>query len=270
MKKTVLYIFLLLPVWVSAQLFPKVPELKGNIKKIVEKRYGKELNAFRKDSGVFRPGAFSGWKYTFLFDENGKPLKRTNTFQGKVRTTYSYQTEITGHQRIDREKVQNYSSREKTHTIEYENLTDQQGLVRKVNFWYYPTPESTKILFLFETNAVYEESRLTAFTRHNIKLNGDTASGENCHLYYDHLGRLTQIERQDIASGFKTVICYHFNEKGLINHYSIDLLAEMKEYGKEQIQNVYFRYDRRGNWNRMYWKSGKKNILEARRSIRYR
>ena len=270
MKKTVLHILLLLPVLAFGQLFPRVPELRGSIKKVVEKRYGKELNTFRKDSGVFRPGAFSGWKYTYLFDENSRPTRRTNTFQRKVRATYTYQTETSGDKRTDREIIQNYNSGQKEYIIEYENLTDQQGRVQKVNFWSYHTSESSKTLFLFETNAVYEDEKLTAFTRHNIKLNGDTASGEKCLLYYDHPGRLIQIERQDIASGFKTIIQYHYNEKGLVDHYSIDLLTEIKEYGKEQIQDIYFRYDRRGNWTRMYWKSGKKNRLEARRTIRYR
>jgi len=269
MKRFITYLFILLPCLAFGQLFPKLPDFTGNIKKVVEKRYGKELATFRKDSGVFKPGAFSGWKYTYLFDENSGLIKRINTFQGKVRTEYTYRAETSGNRRIVREMMKDFDSIQKVHTIEYENFADQEGRIRKVNFWSQVTPESAKELFLFEVNAEYNREQLIEFTRHNIKINGDTASGEKCRLFYDDADRLTRIERKDISSGFKTAIYYNYNERGFVDHYSIDLLTEIQEYGREQIQEIYFKYDRRGNWTRMYWKSGRKNRLEAKRTIRY-
>ncbi len=269
MKKIFAYLFILLPYLAFGQLFPKVPDFNGNVKKVVEKRYGKELATFRKDSGVFKPGAFSGWKYTYLFDENSALTKRINTFQGKVRTEYTYQTEITGSRKILREKATDFDSDRKEYVIEYENFLDQEGRVRKVNFWSGNTPESAKELFLFEVDALYDKAKLIEFTRHNIRIDGDTASGEKCSLFYDSDGRLARIERKDISSGFKTAIQYNYNQQGFADHYSIDLFTQIQEYGREQIQEIYFKYDRRGNWTRLYWKSGKKNRLEAKRKISY-
>ncbi|MBA4410638.1 MAG: hypothetical protein C0397_14600 [Odoribacter sp.] len=269
MKKIAAYLFILIPCFAFGQLFPKVPEFRGNIKKVVEKRYGKELATYRKDSGVFKPGEFSGWKYTYLFDENSILTKRIATFQGKVRNECSYQTEPNENRILKSEIIKDYYSGLREYTIEYENFTDSEGRIQKVNFWSKNAPESQKELFLFEINAEYNQEKLTAFIRHNILINGDTASGEKCSLEYDAFDRLVRIDRKDISSGFSTSIQYYYNEKGLVDHYSIDLLTEIQEYGREQIQNIYFKYDSRGNWTRMYWRSGKKNRLEAKRTIKY-
>ncbi|HAQ20740.1 MAG TPA: hypothetical protein DCR40_16140 [Prolixibacteraceae bacterium] len=269
MKIITIYFLIFIPFITFGQLFPKVPEFRGNIKKVVEKRYGKELTTFRKDSGVFKPGKFSGWKYTYLFDENSILTKRTVTFKGKVRNECWYRTEPTGNRILKNEIIRDYSSGLREYTIEYENFTDSEGRIQKVNFWSKNDLESQKELFLFETNAEYKQEKLTAFIRHIILINGDTASGEKCSLEYDALDRLVRIDRKDISSGFSTSIQYYYNEKGLVDHYSIDLLSEIQEYGRGQIQDIYFKYDSRGNWTSMYWKSGRKDRLEAKRTIKY-
>ena len=269
MKIITLYFLIFIPCITFGQLFPVVPEFRGNIKKVIEKRYGQEFNPWRKDSASYKPGVYSGWKYTYLFDKNSALIRRINTFQGKVRTEYTYQTETVGNRKIVREKTTDFDSDRKEYVIEYENFLDQEGYVRKVNFWSGNTPESAKELFLFEVNALYDRAKLIEFTRHNIKIDGDTASGEKCNLFYDSDGRLAQIDRKDISSGFKTAIQYNYNQRGFVDHYSIDLLTQIQEYGREQIQEIYFKYDRRGNWTRMYWKSGKKNRLEAKRKVSY-
>jgi len=270
MKIIILYFLILIPCITFGQLFPEVPAFKGNIKKIIEKKYGKELNPWRKDSGSYKPGVFSGWKSIYLFDENSILTKRIDAFNGKVNMSCSYLTKTEGTKKIVQEKTKDYLSDQKEYILEYENFMDEDGKVRKVNFWEQVSPESSKELFLIEMNAEYNKNKLTSFTRFNISATGDTASSEKCLLTYDTKGRLKRIDRQDISSGFTTSIQYYFNEKGLVGHYSIDLLAEIQEYGRRQIQNIYFKYDKRGNWTRMYRKSGRKNIPEAKRTIRYR
>jgi len=56
----------------------------------------------------------------------------------------------------------------------------------------------------------------------------------------------------------------------MVSHYSVDLMSEIQEYGKNQIQDIYYKFDNQGNWNRMYWKSGNKTYLAAKRKITYR
>jgi hypothetical protein len=270
MKLFVISVLFLLPCTVFGQLFPNVPEFRGSIKKVVEKRYGKELIPSRKDSGVYKPGAYSGWKYTYLFDKNSKLAKRTNTFQGKINTECVYKTKKTGNSILKSEITRDYTSGGKESTIEYENFIDPTGRTQKVNSWLKNSSASSKELFLLEDNAVYNQKKLISFIRHNIDPNGKTTLEEECKLHYNSSGRLVRIDRKDISTGLSTTIQYQFNPKGWVDHYSIDFLTEVQEYGRTQILDVYFKYDRRGNWTRMYRKSVKKNQLEAKRKIYYR
>jgi YD repeat-containing protein len=245
-----------------------LPDFEGNVIKVIEKRYGKEFNPWRKDSGSYKPGVFSGWKYTYLFDKSHKLSKRIVSFNGKIQNTCTYLNKTERDRKINLEKTTDYFSGQKESTIEYENFIDQDGKIRKVNFREQISPESSKDLFMFETNAEYNKNKLNSFIRYTVS-EGDTASGEKCLLTYDSSGRLKRIDRKDISSGFTTTIQYHYNGKGQVSHYSIDLLTEIQEYGRTQIQNLYFKYDNRGNWTRMYRRTGKKNNLEAKRTIRY-
>ena len=269
MKIILVYLLILLPFITFGQLFPEVPAFRGNIKKVIEKRYGQEYNPWRKDSGSYKPGVLSGWKYIYLFDKNSRLSKRIATRNGIIQNTCSYLTKTDGNRKIVQEKTKDYLSDKKEYTLEYENFIDQDGKIRKVNFREQVSPESSKELFMYEMNAEYNKNKLTAFTRYNISATGDTASGEKCLLNYDSSGRLKRIDRKDLSSGFTTSIHYYLNEKGRVGHYSIDLMTEIQEYGRKQIQDIYFKYDKRGNWTRMYRKSGRKINLEAKRTIKY-
>lgn len=268
MKIILLYLLFLIPIFTFGQLFPELPEFRGNVKKVVEKRYGKEWNPWRKDSGSYKPGVFSGWKYTYLFDQKTQLSQRIVTYDGKIQKTYSYLTKTDGNRKIIQEKTKDYISGQKEYLLEYENFIDRNGKIATVNFREQISPESSKELFMIETDTEYNKDKITAFTRYNVS-SGDTTSGERCLLNYNSSGRVKRIDRKDISSGFTTTIQYYYNGKGQVVHYSIDLLTEIQEFGKQQIQNIYFKYDNRGNWTRMFRKSGKRINLEAKRTIRY-
>jgi len=269
MKKLAALLFILLPVIALGQLFPNIPDYKGNIKKITEKRYGKEMAKAKNDSGVYKPGSYSGLKYTYLFNRNSVLTSRVGTFKGKTQSRCTYQTEKTSNKILKREKLKEYFQGGQETTVEYENFTDQKGRIQKVNVWVREKSGKEKELVSFETDAQYDQDKLTGFTSYSIKLNGDTASGEKCNLQYDQNGRLIKIERKDISSGFTNSIHYTYNDKGCVDRYSIDLLTEVQEYGKKQVQEIYFKYDRQGNWTRMYANSGDRPKLQAKRAIRY-
>ncbi|HZL09403.1 MAG TPA: hypothetical protein VFC65_05350 [Prolixibacteraceae bacterium] len=269
MKRFALYILIVLPGITSAQLFPKVPELKGNIERVVEKRYGKEANYLKLLKGIFQPKIYTGWKYTYLFDKNSNLRRRTNTFHGKVKADYLYQHDTIDNRNIEREIITNSDNINVGDYVEYEYLTGPSDRVWKVNFWSFNSRECTRKLFQIEQNAEYNDGRLVSFTRHQLNENGDTSSGEKCTIYYDYSDRIIRIERKDIESDFKTIIQYYYNNRGLVSHYSVDFLVELQEYGKTQIQDISYKYDRHGNWNRMYWNAGTKNRLEAKRNIKY-
>ena len=269
MKKFVVYILLLLPCFAFGQLFPKVPGFIGNIKKVTERRYGKEMNAFKHDSGVFKPKTFSGWEYIYQF-ENAKLVKRTSKINGEVNADYLYQLEQVGNRRIEREVIQDNAKAQKGDYIEYENFINAEGQVEKVNFWSFNARENSRELFLVEMNAQYDNGKLMAYTRHSVKENGELDSGEKCSLFYDSSFRLIRMERKDIASSFRTILYYYYNKRGCVNRFSIDYLVGLRNDQNTQRQDIHYKYDRRGNWIRRYWISGKKMRLEDKRKIKYR
>lgn len=267
--KTLLTLLLLLPVLAFGQLFPKVGDFKGNIRKVTERRYGKELNTYKKDSGVFKPKVFSGWEYIYDFDNQGNLIKRTNKVNGTLDAAYRYEREETANRRIEREIILDDRKNRKGDYTEYENFLNTSGQVEKVNYWSYNARENKRELFLVEQNAQYENNQLISYTRHTVTEKGELDSGEKCSLFYNARGRLMRIEREDIISGFKTILYYNYNRRGAVTHFSIDYLVGLRNDQNNQKQDVYYKYDRRGNWTHRYWVADKKRRLEDRRKIKY-
>lgn len=268
--KTLLILLFLVPVLAFGQLFPKVGDFQGKIRKVTERRYGKEMNIYKNDSGVFRPKAFSGWEYIYEFDNKGNLIRRTNTVNGILDAAYSYEREENAAQIIEREVILDDRKHRKGDYTEYENFLNDRGQIEKVNYWAYGASENKRELFLVEMNAQYDQDRLVSYTRHTVTEKGELDSGEKCSLFYDTAGKLIRMERQDIISGFKTILYYNYNRKGWVSHYVIDYLVGLRNDQNTQKQDVYYKYDRRGNWTHRFWVADKKRRLEDRRKIKYR
>lgn len=268
--KLAFYLLFLLPCISFGQLFPKVPDFRGNVKTVVEKKYGKELATFKKDSGVFKPGTFSGWKYIYQFDENAQLIKRTSIFQGTIKAEYFYERNTIGNKRIVREITGKSEQNQITEYIEYEHTADAEGKIQEVGCWSFNPQKNVRELFLIEKDVKYSNDRLSSFVRYNINENGEPDSGEKCTLFYDAAGKLIQIERVDNVTDFKTILYFQYNNRGFVNRYSVDYMVGLRDDQNKQRQENYFKYDRRGNWTKRYWMNGKKKMLEARRSIKYR
>ena len=153
---------------------------------------------------------------------------------------------------------------------EYENYKDSKGHIVKVNFWAFNARESSRELFQVEQNAEYKDDKLISFTRHQITKSGEITNNEKCSLFYDSSGKLTRIVRTDLASGFSTAFRYFYDSRGFVNHCSVDFIVEIQEYGKNQVQDIYYDCDKHGNWISKYRKADNKIQVEAKREIRYR
>lgn len=269
MTKFALFLILLLPALAFGQLFPKVADFKGNVRKVTEKRFGKELSVYKKDSGVFKPKEFSGWEYIYEFDDNGKLIRRTTRMNGSENGAYRYERQEEGNRRIEREIIEDDLKNRKGDYIEYENFLNAEGLVERVNFWSYNARENIKELFLVEMNAEYEQGKLVTYTRHAVMEDDELETGERCSLFYDEAGKLTRMERQDITSGYKTILYYNYNKKGFVTHFAIDYLVGLRKNQNTTRQDIYYKYDRRGNWTRRYWAADKKRRLEDKRKVKY-
>ena len=269
MKKFVTYILILLPGFAFGQLFPEVDYFKGNIEKITEKKYGKEAYVSKRDSDVFKPKAFSGWRYIYQFDENSKLVKRTNYNRSTVIADYLYQREQVENKKIEREIILKNPEGQEGDYTEYENFFNAEGQIEKVNFWAFTAKKNTRELFLVEMDAKYDNGRLLSFMRHNVKEDGSFDSGEKCELFYDFSGQLIRLERKNIELNLKTIIYYSHNSKGFINSYSIDYLVGLRNGQNNQKQDIYFNCDRYGNWVKKYLIYDNKKHLEAKRIIKY-
>jgi hypothetical protein len=271
MKLFVISIVLLLPFVGEAQLFPNVVDFHGKIDRVIEKKYGKEYAATPKDSGVFKPGKFSGWKYIYSFDENSKLTRQTNMLLNQVQSESIYQRTKKGDKIIVEREVISYTDLTKPgNCVEYENFINPEGQIRKVNYWSVDLKKNTRELFLIESDAEYRRGKLQSFVRHMINEKGEPDAGERCELIYDGAGRLIRIERKDIETELKTVLNYTYNPHGFLDHYSVDFMVGLPVWGKNPKQDIYYKFDRQGNWVRKYWYSGKKRYLEVRRIIKYK
>lgn len=271
MKLSVIYVLLLVPFICRGQLFPNIVDFHGQIDRVIEKKYGKEFTSSKKDSGVFRPGKYSGWKYIYSFDENSRIARQVNVFLNEVQSESSYQRSTKDDRIIVEREVISFTDLTKPgNCIEYENFINPEGLIVKVNYWSVDLKRNTRELFLVETDAVYLRGKLQSFVRRNVNENGELDTGERCDLIYDGAGRLIRIERKDIETDLKTVLNYSYNPQGFLDHYSVDFLIGLPVYGKNPKQDIYYKCDRHGNWVKKFWLSGGKKLLEARRMIKYK
>lgn len=262
--------FCVVSLFTFSQLSPKLADFRGQIEKVTEKRYGKEIAQTQKDSGVFKPKAFSGWKYVYLFDRNSKPIRRTDYFKDKIMAIYRFERLKSGNRFTEKQITVRNQEKQNGDYLEYENFLDSLGRINRVNYWAYESKNKSRELFLIEMNPVYKENKLVSFTRHNIKPDGKMDSGETCTLFYNNAGNLIKMERKDIGSELKTVIDYNYNSRGFVTRYAVDYLLGFPEYVKNPKQDILFKYDKHGNWIRKYLISGDKKRLESKRIIKYR
>lgn len=269
MKKLAAYFLIILPGLAFGQLFPKVPDFRGNLRQVTEKRYGREVPALKKTDGKYRPAAFSGWTLTYKFDKAARLVSRTEVYNNKIESKklYTYKTE--GPRKIIRQTEKSSNSSENGNFQETQEISKSDGQIAEVDYLSFDAKTGSTSLYLVENDAQYAGGKLASFRRVQFDDRGDTTGVEACTLTYDKSGRLSVINRTDVASGFNTVIRLHYNGRSRVDRYSVDLLTELQEAGKKQVQDIYYKYDRHGNWKRMYRGAGKKKQMEAKRKNKY-
>ena len=269
MKKFTFGLLLLVPSLSFGQLFPKTGEFKGDIQKVVEKTYGKDNRNLDPTKSNLKPNTFSGWKYIYTFDRNSNLKKQVSTYMKIMQEENIYQRDTIDNRLIERKINNDSNSPQFGNYLEYEKFIDSSGRIEKVNFWEYDAKTSELTIFLTEENPEYKNKRLMSFTRHLYGEDGTPDLGEKCTLIYNSEGKLEKLIRLDLSSGFSTTIQYKYDSQGFLSIYAIDLLSELQEYKKVQIQNIDYKYDRQGNWIRKYYHSDKKKYIEAKRKIKY-
>jgi len=100
MKKFAAIFLILIPCITFGQLLPKIPDFKGNIRQVTEKRFGRELNFLGLFKKAYYPGIYSGWKYSYQFNEHSKLIRRKNAFHRKIEAENFYQSDKTDNRTI--------------------------------------------------------------------------------------------------------------------------------------------------------------------------
>jgi len=258
-----------MPCFVFGQLFPDLPGVLGKVAKITEQQMGKEIRNNRFPESIFKPKINSGWKYTYIFDENSRLIEKICSSLKNIETDYLYSRKTIDDRLIVRETNTVAQNENVDDYVEYENFLNKQGQPIKVNFWAFNATKKTWEIFQAEQNAEYQNGRLTAFTRYQVNDSGDFSSGEKFTIKYNFIGEIVEIERKDLSSGFRTEMKFSYNNQGGIEKSAIDFLTDIQEYNRSQLQEVLYKCDRKGNWTRKYVKAGEEFVLSAKRKIKY-
>lgn len=252
-----------------AQLYPNLNDLVGKVEQVTERKYGKEINFILLKKGTYWINIFSGWEYIYDYDLEGRVKKRTVKYNGKLQAEYTYQYETDENKQVSREIVSYDRDEKEGNYLELESFFDSKSRVEKVNYSAFDAKECTKETFLIEHSPVYENRKLISFFRTQINQTGDTTGIEKCIIEYNDLQKPVQITRIDLNSELSIKIFYTYNPENYLSQYSIDFLTEIQEYKKTQIQEIFFEYDKHGNWIKMFKLKDGKNIPEVRRKILY-
>ena len=295
-KYIISFLIILIPKIFFGQLFPSISNFNGEIEKVVEKRFGKEVYLLNRRIGIYLPRCYSGWKYVYYLDTNGKLERRINSFKGKLRADYIYKYDSTKdaiHEReIDNDTVNNH----KGNYIEDEYIFDSGGKIEKVNIWSFDSTVGSKKIFIVEKDIQYDSlNNIISYYRHGYDVNGKETIGELYIILYDSLSRVIAVEEKAIDQ--KTIVVesenltwtfknvpitepellkkwtYKYNSIGQLVSYSIKHFGEIYKANSDDGKDfqVFFKYDNKNNWIKMYEQMGNsKKRLEAKRRIKYK
>lgn len=278
------------------QLFPLIEDFNGEIETVVEKRYGKELYLFNKRIRIYLPGCYSGWKYVYHLDTNGRLERRVNSFKGELRADYIYKYDSMEKTIREREIVNDIVANQKGDYIEDEYILDSEGKIERVNIWSLQSSDNSKRIIVVQKNIKYDSiNNITSYYRQGYDGAGKAINGELYEIHYDSLSRVIAVEKKAVDE--KTILVesknqtltfedapisepellikwiYKYNSKGQLITYTIEYFGELYKSGSNRGQDykLFFKYDNKNNWVRMYKQLGdSKKRLEAKRKIEYK
>lgn len=188
MKKLLLNITLLFSASISyCQLFPDLPELKGNVASIVEMHFG----------GHEKSGS---WKYYYVFDEHNRKISQLNKLKGKKRGHYIYQYDTTNYRYFTREIFNHAKGQEKGSYHETEYILNSKGKITRCNTWFCNSPVYHRELAVVEKNIQYDNlGRMTTYHRNIFIGLNEEYMNQIYEFEYDSLSRLVRITEKDIG-----------------------------------------------------------------------
>lgn len=289
-------LILLIPTISFGQLFPTIEDFNGEIEKVVDKRYGKEVYLFNRWTVMYLSKCYSGWKYVYQLDSNGKLERRINSYKGKLRADYIYKYDSSANVTYEREIVNDTVNNNKGNYIEDEYILDLNGEIEIVNIWSFHFADSSKEIIVVEKDIKYDSiGNIISYYRHGFDFKGKELTGELYVIHYDSLSRVVAVEEKAIDE--KTILVesdnntqtfedvpisepellkkwiYKYNPKGQLVSYTIKYYGDLYKAssGGGQDYKLFFKYDNKNNWTKMYKQLGdSKKRIESKRRIKYK
>lgn len=286
----------MIPAISFGQLFPSISDFNGEIKKVVERGYGKEVYLFNRSKRIYLPKCYSGWKSVYHLDTKGRPKRKINTFKGKMRADYIFEYDTIENRILERKIVNDNVNNHRGNYIENEYILDSKGKIEKVNIWSFQSSDSLKELIVVEKDIKYDSLKnITSYYRGGYDINGKETKGELYVIHYDSLSRVITVEEK--AIGKKTMLVesddntktfenvpisepellkkwiYEYNSKGQVISYTIKYYGEVYKAnaGGGEDYKLFFKYDNKNNWIKMYKQLGNSpKRLDAKRRIKYK
>lgn len=295
-RKFFFQIIFLIPTIAFGQLFPSVPDFNDGIEKVVEKRYGREIYLFNKWKEIHLPGFYSGWKYVYHLDKNGKLKRRINKYRGQLRADYIYEYDSVQNVTRKREIINDTINSNKGNYIEDQYMFYLEGEIEKVIVWSFNYSKKLKNILVVEEDIKYDsQGNIVSYLRVTFNNKGEISDRKLYIISYDFLSRVTVIEEK--AVGKKTIIVkskygfqdfkdiliskpevlrkwlYEYNSEGQLITSTTKYYGELYKADSNggQDYKLFFKYDTNDNWIKMYEKLGDtKKRLIAKRKIKYR
>lgn len=268
----------------NAQLFPKLPELKGNISSIVETHH----------NGHEKSGS---WKYYYTYINNNRKTQQVNKFKGRVRANNSYAYDTSNFRLFEREIFNHKKGKKKGNYHEAEYILDSSGQITRCNIWFCNSNTLKRKLSVVEKNVKYDSlARMISFERNTFyKINEET-SNQIYIFQYDSLSRLSIIEAKDLYTTYQPIKDtedssmwrfkevkitepelralwkFEYNENNLLITYTYQVHGrsqKLKAFKKDEMK-LFYDYDLNGNWITCFRQFGEhKKQLYIERNIRY-
>lgn len=285
MKRLLFNIILLFSASSSfGQLFPELPELKGEVASIIETR----------SRGHEKPGS---WKYYYVYDEHNRKISQLNKFKGQRRGHYSYQYDTTNNRYFTRELFENNKGEGKDDYHEAEYILNSNRKITQCNIWFCNSNDYHRELAVVEKDVKYDSlGRMTSYNRNVFMDLHEEYMNQVYEFHYDSLSRLVRILKKDVGTTsepyrdekdsliwrFKNVPIaepvlssswtYEYDDQGMLISSSFQFHGPTQEIKglRQEGLNLSYEYDSTGNWiNCFKHLDNGETILYMKREIEY-
>ena len=299
MKSLLLILFITTPIASLCQLLPEVEVYRGNIDKVVQKKYAKVSSVIINPNGsqttIGGSLKYTGLKTTMNFDSNTNLIRKELKWRKLLAGIEYYERDTIGNKaylRTSYDKKGSIKNPEKKNIKEY-TLNEFKQPYKYKNYFITSIEDSNQIITI-DYEGVYKNGNLISFKHVELNFKLDTLFKSTAQINYNDSGQVTEIiersngtysyYKKNISPGenkIKTIqtkeprvlrkYSYTYDTKGNLAENKIEMFAVYTD-DEENINTTYtYEYDKFNNWTVRYkQKENQPKLLDAKQKIKYR